>query len=67
MAILYTTFNNEIGLQFFRYSLGLSPLGIHIIMPSFCIGDISHRFSVLNSTIFSFLMFDTPGILCVYV
>ena len=24
-------------------------------------------FSVLNRTVFSFLMFDTPGILCVYV
>ena len=29
--ILYTTFSYEIGFQFLRYSLGLSPLGIHIV------------------------------------
>ena len=29
--------------------------------------NVTHKFSVLNRTVFSFLMFDTPAILCVYV
>ena len=33
--ILYVTFSKDIGRQFFRCSLGLSPFGKQIIMPSF--------------------------------
>ena len=29
--------------------------------------NVIYRFSVLNRTVFSFLVFDTPDILCVYV
>ena len=28
--------------------------------------NVTYKFSVLNRTVFSFLMFDTPAILCVY-
>ena len=37
--ILYTTLRSEIGLQIFIKSFGLSPFGIHIITPSFCVDD----------------------------
>ena len=29
--------------------------------------NVTYTFSVLNRTVYSFLMFDTPGVLCVYV
>ena len=35
-AIFYDTFNNVIGLQFFRNCRGLSPFGSSVISPSFC-------------------------------
>ena len=38
--ISYVTFSKDIGHQLCRYSLGLSPFGKQIIMPSFCVIDI---------------------------
>ena len=39
--ILYVTFSKAVGCQFFRQSLGLSPFGKQIILPSLCAIDIS--------------------------
>ena len=39
--ILYMTLRRETGLQFLMLSLGLSPLGIQVIMPSFWVVDSS--------------------------
>ena len=38
-SILYDTFNNMIGLQFFRNCRGLSPFVSNVIRPSFCEED----------------------------
>jgi hypothetical protein len=38
-ASLYTVFRGLIGLQFFINFLGLSPFGIQVIKPSFCVFD----------------------------
>jgi hypothetical protein len=43
-ASLYTVFKRLIGLQFFINCLGLSPFGIQVIMPCFCVID---NYSVL--------------------
>ena len=40
-AILYVTFNKEIGRQFLIYFLDLLLLGIHVITPSFCVLESS--------------------------
>ena len=38
-AILYDILSRLIGLQFLIYFLDLFPLGIHVIIPSFCVAD----------------------------
>ena len=40
-AILQDVFNSVMGLQFMRNCLGLPSFGRHVIIPSFCVIDIS--------------------------